>query len=143
MGTLMSMLPILIFFILPLLSSLFSGSSSGPATPRMVFEKPIPPYTEKRTTPSLGVDYWVKPADVAKWTPQQLGRLDVAAENTRVTMLSNDCAAEKRHKEQLIMDAQGWFFPDEEKLKRAQRYPTPSCKKLDELSERASKRSKS
>lgn len=132
MNTLFSLLPVLIFFVLPLLSNLFS-SSGAPAVPRMVFDQKIPPYTEKRTTPTLKVNYFVNPDDVAQYTNYRLGQLDVQAELNLVNKLRGECELERRHRDQLMHDAVGWFFTDEEKLKRAQKMKMPSCDRLDQF----------
>ncbi|KAL1839822.1 hypothetical protein VTJ49DRAFT_1101 [Mycothermus thermophilus] len=61
------LLPILLLFGWPILSSIFSGlfTSSPPPTPSMAFDEPNPPlYTMERTMPNFGVKYYVNPADV-------------------------------------------------------------------------------
>ena len=50
-----NLLPLLILFVLPLLSSIFSGDST-PSGPAFRFESPLPPYTLHRTTPNMKVD---------------------------------------------------------------------------------------
>ncbi|KOS23249.1 putative J domain-containing protein [Escovopsis weberi] len=138
--TLLGLLPILIFFILPILSSLFSGGGggggglfSGPSTPGMVYDRPEPPFTEGRTTPNLNVKYFVRPADVASYTKPKLNQLDRTAEVNLLRHLRNECDHELMHKQRLRDNAQGWFFYDEAKLAAAEAYPMPSCERLASL----------
>jgi DnaJ homolog subfamily B member 12 len=132
MQTLVGLLPIIILFIFPLLSSLFSGSSQ-PTSPRMVFEHPEPPYTMQRTTPNLRVNYFVNPQDVAQMTKFKLGQLDRTAEVNLVRGLRMECANEENHRQALFDAAQGWFYEDPEKMDAARNYAMPSCKRLDDL----------
>src|SRR3569833_4508606 len=61
LSTIMGLMPILLLFIFPLLSSLFSGSSSQPAMPRMVFDAPEAPYTHGRMAKVTKVKYFITP----------------------------------------------------------------------------------
>ena len=129
---LLGLLPILFFFILPLISSLFSGSST-PATPRMVYDNPLHPYTEGRTTPNLNVHYFVNPADVTSYTKSKLSQLDRTAEVNLVRHLRNECDNELLHKQRLREDAMGWFYQDPDKMAKADGYKMPSCERLKTL----------
>ncbi|KAI1132628.1 DUF1977-domain-containing protein [Nemania abortiva] len=130
--TLVSLLPILILFVFPLLTSLFSGfGESQPSVPTMVFDTPQPPQTYHRTTPRLNVNYFVNPNDIAGWQDHRLRQLDKEAELGFVRVLRRRCDAEMSTKQELFDRAQGWFFPDPDKMKVARDYETPSCKRLD------------
>ncbi|EHK50959.1 hypothetical protein TRIATDRAFT_158381 [Trichoderma atroviride IMI 206040] len=132
--TLLGLLPILLFFILPLISSIFSGgSSSTPATPRMVFDTPQAPYTEGRTTPNLNIKYFVVPADVASYSKSKLSQLDRTAEINLVRHLRNECENELLYKRQLRENAMGWFYQDPEKMAVADAYKMPSCDRLEKM----------
>jgi len=131
-STLSSLLPLLILFILPLLSSLFS--SSTPAAPSFRFDSPSPPHTMHRTTPRLKVSYYVDPSAVADYTPRKFNQLDQKAEVSYVGKLRVDCEVEMERRNRMIADAQGWFFQDPEKMQKARDMELRSCRRLDELS---------
>ncbi|KAL5594086.1 hypothetical protein BROUX41_001134 [Berkeleyomyces rouxiae] len=135
--TLLGFLPIFFFFIMPLLSNLLSGltgsSSAPPATPRMVFDAPAPPLTLQRELPRFGVAYFVDPAAVATYSPTKLRELDRAAEGTFVRVLRAECSSEAARREQLVYEAQGWFFDDKEKMEAARHYHMPSCRRMQAL----------
>ncbi|KAI8634335.1 DUF1977-domain-containing protein [Xylariaceae sp. FL1651] len=130
--TLVSLLPILFLFIFPLLTSIFSGfGDSQPSLPTMVFDSPNPPQTYHRTTPKLGVDYFVDPHDVAGWQDSRLRQLDKEAEQGFVRVLRRRCDTEMRTQQDLVDKAQGWFFPDPDKMKIARDFEMTSCRRLD------------
>ncbi|KAI5860450.1 DUF1977-domain-containing protein [Durotheca rogersii] len=131
--TLISLLPVLFLFLFPLLSSLFSSGETQPAVPKMAFEMAVPPLTLHRTTPKLGVDYYVDPATVAGWNDYKFRQLDKEAEVGFVRTLRRHCDTEVRTKRELIDKAQGWFFPDPDKMKIADQFELKSCKRLDAL----------
>jgi DnaJ family protein B protein 12 len=132
--TLVSLLPILFLFVFPLLTSLFSGfGESQPAVPSMVFDAPHPPQTYHRTTPKLRVNYYVDPHDIAGWTDHRLKQLDKEAELGFVRVLRRRCDTEIRTKQDLLDKAQGWFFPDPDKMKIARDFEMSSCKRLDSI----------
>ncbi|KAI2632564.1 DUF1977-domain-containing protein [Hypomontagnella submonticulosa] len=131
--TLISLLPILFLFVFPLLSSLFSGGEPQPAVPSMVFDAAQPPLTHHRTTPKLDIDYFVDPAEVAGWNDYKLRQLDKEAEVGFVRALRRHCDTEMRTKRDLIDKAQGWFFPDPDKMKIADQFEMRSCKRMDAL----------
>ncbi|KAI0517263.1 DUF1977-domain-containing protein [Xylaria bambusicola] len=132
--TFVSLLPILFLFVFPLLTSLFSGfGDSQPAVPNMVFDSPLPPQTYHRQTPKLRVDYFVDPNDIAGWETGRLRQLDKEAELGFVRVLRRRCETEIRTKQDLVDKAQGWFFPDPDKMKIARDFEMPSCKRLDSI----------
>ena len=128
--TLRSLLPLLLLFILPLLSSLFSGSSSsGPG----IRWDAKPPFTQSRTSSRLSVPYFVNPAEVADYTTANWKKLDQVAEGKYVGQLSAECEWEQAQRQQLAQEAQGFFFTDQSKLDRARRMEMPSCATLNKL----------
>lgn len=131
MSALTQLLPLLLLFILPLLSSIFSGSSSS--GPHVRYDSPIPPHTMHRVTPRYRVDYFLNPAEVEGWTARQFNSLDQRAEVDYVSTLKYQCETEVQRKRQEISDATGFFFTDENRLKRARDMPMPGCRRLDEL----------
>lgn len=130
---LIGLLPILLFFVLPMITSLFSFGDSTPATPQMVFDHPLHPYTQARDTPNYNIRYYVNPADVAKMTPSRLSQLDKTAEAKLVRHLRSECDNEIMYKRRLRDDAQGWFYPDVDKLAAANAYKMPSCDRLGSM----------
>jgi DnaJ homolog subfamily B member 12 len=131
--TLLGLLPIIFFFLIPLLTSLFSGGDSTPAGPRMVYDQPIPPYTAKRATPNFKVNYFVNPNDILGYSSSKLSQLDKSAEANLVRVLRQDCDLEERQKQRLLDDAYGWLFADEKKLERANQFELKSCNRLKKL----------
>ncbi|KAH8883433.1 DUF1977-domain-containing protein [Thozetella sp. PMI_491] len=128
-STILGLLPIILLFIFPLLSSIFSGASQ-PATPNMVFDHPEPPFTEERTIPDLGVKYFVRPDDIASYSKHKLHQLDKSAGITLVRWLNAKCENERAAQQRLADEAQGWFFQDPDKMELARNYKLDSCKRL-------------
>ncbi|KAI5456570.1 hypothetical protein BGZ63DRAFT_428686 [Mariannaea sp. PMI_226] len=131
--TLLGLLPIILFFILPIVTSIFSGESSTSTGPRMVFDHPAAPYTEGRTTPNLGVEYFVNPNDISAFTDGKLNKLDRTAEVNLVRALKTGCENEVAYRQRLRDEAQGWFYQDPEKMAVAERTHMPSCERLQNL----------
>lgn len=134
----MSLLPLIIIFVLPLLSSLFSSATSGVAGPSMRFDGPVPPHTMHRLTPRLKVDYFLNPVDVDQYTPHKFSQLDNRAETNYVQQLDVGCEHEKDMRQRLINEAQGWFMPDQVKLTKAKNMVMKDCRRLEELGVRRS-----
>jgi DnaJ family protein B protein 12 len=123
-------LPLLLLFILPLLSSLFSGSTSGP---QMRFDSPIPPHTMHRITPKYNIDYFINPAEVDGFTSRKFSQLDQRAEVDFVQNLRYSCDNEMHTKRTEINEATGFLWTDEPRLRRARNMPMPACQRLEEL----------
>jgi DnaJ homolog subfamily B member 12 len=130
--TIMSLLPIFLLFIFPLLSSLFSGGSHS-STPGMVFDTPDGPYTLGRKTPITNVKYFVNPADVASYSKYKLNVLDDKAEIYLQQSLRYQCENEMAERQKLVDEATGWFRQDPEKMRVAKRYEMPSCHRMKTL----------
>ncbi|KAI4210715.1 MAG: hypothetical protein LQ351_006491 [Letrouitia transgressa] len=120
MSVLTNLLPILILFVLPLLSSIFS--SPTPSGPSFRFNSPEPPYVMHRTTPRLKVDYYLNPDEVADYNGRKMSELDRKAENSYITGLQYDCQLEMQTRNRMMEDAQGWFIQDAEKMRQARNY---------------------
>lgn len=128
------LIPLLLIFVLPLLSSLFTGSgSSGPS---FRFDTPQRPHTMHRVTPNFKVDYFVNPKEVDGYSHRQFTNLDKKAENEFVTTLQYQCEHEAQIKRQAINDATGFFFTDENRLRAARAMAMPGCERLDGLRRR-------
>lgn len=128
-SVLSNLLPLLILFVLPLLSSIFS--SSTPDGPSFRFDSPEPPNILRRTMPHLNVDYYLNPAEVEDYSNRKFRDLDRRAESSYVTKLQNECQLELRTRNRMIDDAQGWFFQDVDKMREARNYELRNCRKLD------------
>ncbi|KAI9843897.1 MAG: hypothetical protein M1837_006051 [Sclerophora amabilis] len=131
-STLSNLLPLLILFVLPLLSSLFSSSEST-SGPTFRFESPSPPHILHRLTPNLKINYYVNPNDVAEYTGRKLKQLDQRAEVSYVGKLRSECEVEMSARQRVMQDAQGWFFQDVDKMREARAMDQRSCRRLDEL----------
>ncbi|KAF2117807.1 hypothetical protein BDV96DRAFT_489029 [Lophiotrema nucula] len=128
-----SLLPLLFLFILPLLSSLFSGSST-PKGPSVIFDGPRTPYTQLRTSSSIKVPYYVIPSEVEDFNNRKWRQLDKDTEIKYVHNLQVGCDYERRQQQVMMENAQGWFYQDEAAMDRARKLDMPRCKKLTELS---------
>lgn len=135
LSSLLRLLPLLLLFIAPLLSSFFnSGSGNYGINPTAHFEfQPSPPYTEYRTTSHHNIPYYVNPRDVHDYTPRKFSQLDKRAEVSYIRMLRTLCAREYDYKQQQISDSQGWFSVDQEAYDRAVNLKLQHCDKLNEL----------
>ena len=128
LGALANLLPLLILFILPLLSSLFS--SAIPSGPSIHFQ-PGPPNTLQRTSRNLKVDYYINPSDIVDYTNRKMNDLDKRAESQYVTQLQYECQLEMRTRNRMFEEAQGWFFQDPDRMREARQYEMRSCQQLD------------
>ena len=126
------LLPLILLFVLPLLSSLFSGPST-PAGPSYRFDAAVPPHVMQRTIPTLNINYYVNPNDVQDYNNWKFRQLDRRAEVDYINKLRYECDNEVRIRERMIQDAQGWFFPDVDKMKEARSMDMRSCRRLDDL----------
>ncbi|KAI6248337.1 hypothetical protein HI914_03635 [Erysiphe necator] len=132
----MGLLPLLMILFLPFISSILSGSSSTETGPSMRFDNAIPPHTLHRHTSRLNVDYYINPKDVDSYTNSQWKTLDKKAEINYINRLNLDCQQEELIKKELINQAYGWFFTDQEKLNKAYTMPMIACSKLEKLGKR-------
>lgn len=123
--------PLLILFVLPLLSSLFSSTPT--AGPSYRFDTPQAPHTMGRTTPNLNLNYFVNPLEVDDFSSRRFKQLDKQVETEHVRSLRFECENEVNQRERMIQDAQGWFFPDVEKMKEARAMELPNCRRFEKL----------
>ncbi|PYH47469.1 J domain-containing protein [Aspergillus saccharolyticus JOP 1030-1] len=131
-STFQQLLPLILLFVLPWISSRFSGTPA-PSGPSYRFDAAVSPHTMHRTTPKLNVDYYVNPRDVDDYSARKFHQLDQRVEVDYVTKLRYECDSERHTRDRMIQDAQGWFFPDVEKIKEARSMEMKSCKRLDSL----------
>ena len=125
MAALQSLLPLLLLFIIPLLSSLFSGAE--PTWPSVRFDNPSPPHTHHHISKKLKVDYYVNPAEIADFTSSKWRGLDSHVEQKRVNQLATQCEWERSLKQQAYQKAQGFFSRDPVKWQLAEEMTMPAC----------------
>ncbi|KAF1835077.1 DUF1977-domain-containing protein [Decorospora gaudefroyi] len=128
-----NLLPLLFLFVLPLLSSLFSGSASTSASPSVVFETPRAPNTLKRVSSRIKIDYYVDPREVHDYTHKKWRKLDDVAENQYVHITNTRCQSERFRQRKAMEEAQGWFSVDQEAMSKARNMELKSCNKLRKL----------
>lgn len=124
-----NLLPLLFLFVLPLLSSLFSGSSSSAPsftfTPQREFtcmHKSQGPFAVNYYVANpLCQEYGSNPRD-KRWKA-----LDTQVENSYVHTLDVRCNTEQYAQSRKMQDAQGWFFVDDEAMAHARNMPMPNC----------------
>ncbi|KAF5092913.1 hypothetical protein D0Z00_004343 [Geotrichum galactomycetum] len=128
------LLPLLLLFIAPLLSSFFSGSGGNYMSANAHFEfSPQAPYTSQHHTPHHNVPYYVNPAEVEDYTPRKFNQLGKRAEVSYIQTLRTLCTREYQYKQQKILDSQGWFSVDQEAYDKAKSLKLQHCDKLNEL----------
>ncbi|KAK9460364.1 DnaJ domain-containing protein [Lipomyces oligophaga] len=130
---LVQLLPLLLLFIFPLLSSLFdSGSSSdGFFQPRTRFEfSPSNTFSQQRVTSNYQVPYYVDPRDTSGLSESKLRQLDQRAENSYVRTLQTKCDFEYDVRQRRLEESQGWFFVDQDKYQKAKNMKMESCERL-------------
>ncbi|KAK9473847.1 uncharacterized protein V1510DRAFT_406538 [Dipodascopsis tothii] len=135
--SLIQFLPLLLLFLLPLLTSLFdtsssSGNSFWSTQPTFQFT-PAGPYTAERFTPKYNVPYYVNPKETSAFNARKLAQLDTRAETTYINRLQVRCENEYDLRQRRLSDAQGWFFVDQEKYDKAMATPMESCERLQSL----------
>jgi len=130
--TILSFLPLILLFGLPLLGSLFSGDGASTGT-SVRFDGPVPPHTEHRLSSRMKVDYYVNPSDISGMSSYKLSQLDKNAEAKYVKQLAAGCELETQRRNRLLQEAQGWFSDDMEKIQQAKDMPMHDCRKLDSL----------
>jgi len=127
-----SLLPLLILFVIPALNALFSGSST-PSGPSVRFDTPASPYTKAHTSSTLGVKYFVNPAEVSEYGSRQWSQLDRMAEQRYMHHLNVQCEREQQVRSNMVQEASGWFFQDVDKMERARKMPMARCQELNKL----------
>jgi hypothetical protein len=86
-----------------------------------------------RTTPRLNLNYFVNPLEVEDFSARKFRQLDQRVELDHIAKVQYDCESEVQMRERKIQDAQGWFFPDIEKMKEARAMELKNCRRLEHL----------
>ncbi|KAL8380808.1 hypothetical protein RB595_005209 [Gaeumannomyces hyphopodioides] len=133
LSTLIGLLPVIFLFIIPLITSLFSGSTA-PAVPDVVFETPIGAHNHRLEHDS-GLVFFVREEDWAKirQNKHKVSQLHTQAFVTFANQLKRDCERESLAQQHLHEAAQGWFYVNQDILERAKAHPKPRCARLARL----------
>jgi len=127
------LLPLILFFLLPLLSGLFGGDGGESLRgPKFSLEK-TPLHTSMRATPNHHIPFWVNPADIDGMTMRDVTKMGMRAEAAIINKYNVGCNREELMRHQEIQDAHGFFTTDREAIKRAKEKVLPNCKKLEQL----------
>ncbi|KAI5784616.1 hypothetical protein EDC01DRAFT_631928 [Geopyxis carbonaria] len=126
------LLPLILFFLLPAITSFLSGDSSE-ATRGPKYEMNMkPPYTSLQHTPDYKIPFWVNPIEVEGMSRRDKAAMDKAVQTKIIRNWTYGCRLEQQQRQQEIEESQGIFFTDHERLDRAKRMPMPSCRKLED-----------
>lgn len=87
----------------------------------------------QRTTPELKLNYYLNPQDVDDFSARKFKNLDIRVENDFVNNLHYECEMEVQERERRMQAAQGWLFPDVEKMKEARAMELKSCRRYDDV----------
>lgn len=132
--TLRQLLPILLFLLVPLLSNLLLGLGLQPT---FLFE-PSGQRTVHKETLAHKVLFFILPdtdTDVFGHLDQrQQRRFETKVEKEYSEKLRRGCSYERQQQHEMIEQASGWFFTDEELLRQATLMPMPNCERLRAMS---------
>ncbi|PNS14591.1 hypothetical protein CAC42_2648 [Sphaceloma murrayae] len=132
LSALQSLLPIILIFIFPILSSIFSSLFGGSTAtgPSFRFDAPVPPLVQKHTSGNHKVAYYVDPVEVADYTSRQWSSLDRRVEGRYIASLEYECQIEDERRRRLLNEAMGFFFTDQKKVEEARRMEMRNCDRL-------------
>ncbi|CCX04871.1 molecular chaperone [Pyronema domesticum] len=125
-------LPLILFFLVPMLSGLFGGGEERMKGPQFAMD-PTAPYTQMRTTPEHKIPFYVNPKDLDGMSMRDVTKLGQRAEQTIVNKWTNGCNREEIVRQQMLQDAQGFFWTDQDMVKKAKEMEMPNCRKLQDL----------
>lgn len=126
--TLRQVAPILII----LLATLFSLVFMGDDTPDYLFT-PTAKYSVRRETPRFHIGFYVNDKFAAQKSTLKLRNFDYKVENVYVLDRRSKCSREQMTKNNLMEEAQGWFYTDQKKMDVAEKMPMPHCQELRDL----------
>lgn len=67
------------------------------------------------------------------FSARKFKNLDIQVENEFVNNLQYECELEVQERERRMQAAQGWLFPDVEKMKEARAMELKSCRRYDDV----------
>lgn len=122
--SLKQLLPLILFLIVTLMASLFSGGDPEYSM------TPTREFSVQRTTPRYKVPFYVAPKFASDKSKLKLRKFDRNVENEYIQDKKTMCNREQMRRNQMIDDAQGWFYTDEAMLAKAKELPMPNCNEL-------------
>lgn len=75
----------------------------------------------------------MNPADVEDYNTRKWRKLDEAVETKYVHQINLKCEYEHQQQVRMVQEAQGWFYPDTQKMLVARKMKMPNCERLKEL----------
>lgn len=132
------LLPLIIFFILPLLGSLLTGDNSETLRGPAFRQERTGVFTMQRETPNYKIPFFVNPNEIKDLKKGDMAKLDRRAETNIVNNLNFNCAKEQELQMNEMNAAQGWLFVDTERVKKARAMHLPNCQRMRELGIRRS-----
>lgn len=127
---LIQLIPFLILFLLPYITSVFDRSTSPAAKFSFVSRKP---YVDERFTSRYNIPYYVNPKEAQKLSSRELRALDKHVETRFVSKTRQACHQERALQQDMMRSAEGWFTRDEELYQKALNMPTVNCDILESL----------
>lgn len=125
--TMKQLLPILMILGATLFLAFFAED-----TPEYSFA-PSSKYNVQRATPNHKIPFFVSEKLLQETTDRKLLAFDYKVEQAYVQDRRSSCAREQVRRNELIEDAQGWFYTDQQKLHAAQHMEMPNCQRLRDL----------
>lgn len=126
--TVKQLMPILIILLATLFSTFFAEDS----TPEYSFIS-TSKYNVQRTTPYHKIPFYVSDKFLADKTAKKIRTFEHKVESIYVQERKAQCGREQMRKNDLMEDAQGWFYTDQVRLQEAQNMPMPNCQELRNL----------
>ncbi|ODQ63545.1 DnaJ-domain-containing protein [Nadsonia fulvescens var. elongata DSM 6958] len=126
---LMQLLPLLLLFFAPMITSLFSSSSESTSGLYNYRFSRDPPFTVEKYTPRYRIPFYVREDD-PKLDKRRLNQMGSRAEVQYVQNLQNKCDREYDYKQRKIAESHGWLFVDQQKYDEAMGIKLQSCDKL-------------
>lgn len=122
--TLKQLAPLLIFLLVTLIASAFSGDGHDYSM------KPTSKFSLKRETPKYHVPFYVQPLFEKDKSASKLRRFDSKVESEYIQDKKTMCNREHMRRNQMMDEAQGWFSVDEALMNQAKAMPMPHCHEL-------------
>lgn len=126
--TLKQLAPILVILLATLLSSFFSSES----TPEYSFIR-TSKHSVQRRTPNFKIPFYVGDSFADDKLTSKLRNFDSKVESVYVQDRRARCSREQVRKNDLMEEAQGWFYTDHQKMRQAEAMPMPNCQELRNL----------
>lgn len=126
--TLKQLAPILLILV----ATLFSTYLSGDLAPEYSFSQTAK-YNVQRQTPHHKIPFYVHDGFHKDKSALKLRNFDSKVESIYIQDRRARCSREQVRKNELMDEAQGWFYTDQRKLSQAEAMPMPNCQELRNL----------